>query len=135
MEVGIMKKTEYLTLNPAVDPETVHEIEAGELVAYCRYEGMGVMMRKNDSPDYEYWVFDSYGYKSLDPRCSKAVDSYRFLNGEYEGAHRFADRKIFNRGDTLLLIDGEVVGSRDQVGASNGYYKDTCFGTKFHVVA
>lgn len=122
MEVETMKKTEYLALHPAVDPLTVSQIGNDALAAYCRSNGVGFMMEKGkNEEDYQYWVFDSYLKDS-----AGAIVGYCFLNGELEEVHRFASRLLLEVGETAVMVDRDVFGTR------NGF---TGFETKFHVVA
>ena len=116
MEVGTMKKTEYLALNPSVDPASVSELGTYDLYIYCLTHGSGFMME--DGNTYKYWHDAGPVVTSLGATIGYSFNSLDDYDEQF----------------TISSSDGArcvMVDRPDVIGTMDGY---GLFQTMFHVV-
>jgi hypothetical protein len=107
MEVGTMKKTEYMALNPSVDPASVSEFDLARFAFLYQDDCRGFMMKNKGgtfsyfkSTDNWHWTEDDLAcYRSEKP--SEVLVEFEDWNGE----------KFLLKGwDTVLTVEGPTVG-------------------------
>lgn len=121
MEVGIMKKTEYLALNPSADPDSVSEFDLARFAFLYQDDRRGFMMKNKGgtfsyfkSTDNCYWAEYDLASKSSE-KPSEVLVQFEDWNGE----------KFLLKGwDTVLMVDGPTV----------GYHGLNTYETAFQVV-
>ena len=115
MEVGTMKKTEYLEMYPAVDPASVSEIGTYDLYIYCLTHGSGFMME--DGKTYKYWHDAGPVLTSLG-----GTIGYSFNSSDDD------EQYVIDCDDGARCV---MVDRPDVIGTMDGY---GLFQTPFHVV-
>ena len=118
MEVGTMKKTEYMALNPSVDPASVSEFDLARFAFLYQDDCRGFMM-KNKGGTFSYfkstenchWM--EYDYRS--EKRSEVLVEFEDWNGE---------KFLLKGSDSVLMVEGPTV----------GYHGLNTYETAFQVV-
>ena len=123
MEVETMKKTEYLALNPSVDPDSVSEISIEGFIYYYQQGQSGFMLKGKDGL-FTYYM----SIEEQDDAWSKsdiACIAYKWPDRTLAVFEDWHGKCIFAKGsDTVIMVDGPTV----------GYFGLDTYETAFQVV-
>jgi hypothetical protein len=123
MEVGTMQKTEYLALNPSVDPALVYEINIEDFIYQYQQGESGFMLKGNDGL-FTYFMSieeqdDAWSKSDIACIAHKWPDSTIAVFEDWNG------KCIFLKGsDSAIMVGGPTV----------GYFGLDTYETAFQVV-
>ena len=123
MEVGTMQKTEYLALNPSVDPALVYEINIEDFIYQYQQGESGFMLKGKDGL-FTYFM----SIEEQDDAWSKsdiACIAYKWPDRTLAVFEDWNGEKFLLKGwDTVLTVEGPTV----------GYHGLNTYETAFQVV-